>query len=72
MIAQGFRQQLRIDFDKTSVSLVSNCVVCLVLVVLRRAVMTMKHHDLKTAFLDSKVMKEIYETLPKGVDILEE
>lgn len=67
-----FQQRSGIDFDKTSALLVSIAAVRLTLADFRGSAGTsMKHLDVTTVFLASKVNEELYETLPNGVLLLE-
>lgn len=71
LVGHGFRQRSGIDFDKISALFICITAVRLTLAVLRSH-MTMRYLDVMTAFLETRVNKELYMNLFKAVVLLEE
>ena len=72
LVAQGFKQVPGRDFDETWASVTSSATIHALFAVAAAKDWKVHHVDVKTAFLNAKMDKEIHIKLPDGTDLGEE
>ena len=68
-MAKGFTQQEGIDYDETFSHVVKVASIRLILVIVAQLDLELYHIDVKTAFLNGELDKEIYMTQPMGFEL---
>nr|GEW25122.1 retrovirus-related Pol polyprotein from transposon TNT 1-94 [Tanacetum cinerariifolium] len=66
LVAQGFRQEEGIDFEESFASVVRIEAICIFVANAANKNMTIFQIDVKTAFLNGELKKEVYVSQPKG------
>ncbi|GKE83317.1 retrovirus-related pol polyprotein from transposon TNT 1-94, partial [Tanacetum coccineum] len=66
LVAQGFRQEERIDFEESFAPVARIEAICIFIANAAHKNMTIYQMDIKTAFLNGKLKEEVYVSQPEG------